>query len=268
MPSSPFWEPFWVILTFTRLKGPTRFWDQFFSSHMSSLCSLCSWYETFLYLNEHGLIYWFQNMFLAIINDTYSEVKAEIAAQRNEFEISDFLKRGANNVMETIGNRDRVRGSGSSSTFPEIHLSFHRTWTLNMLWKWPGQLMVQWPMMKSDKISKSNQQSPKLKIFQVFDPIICRCNFSDLEIEMFFSRYDNDGKFEFDPNKPNPAVVVTNEADDPNVDLNQRPMSSKQARELRSARIRSASARGGRGGGGPAGNVSGEEFGMWAKYIA
>merc|ERR1719461_710071 len=31
------------------------------------------------------------NMFLAIINDTYSEVKAEIAAQKNEFEIKDYF---------------------------------------------------------------------------------------------------------------------------------------------------------------------------------
>ena len=32
-------------------------------------------------------------MFLAIINDTYSEVKAEISAQKSEFEISDYIKR-------------------------------------------------------------------------------------------------------------------------------------------------------------------------------
>ena len=31
-------------------------------------------------------------MFLAIINDTYSEVKAEIALKRNEFEIGDYFK--------------------------------------------------------------------------------------------------------------------------------------------------------------------------------
>jgi len=32
-------------------------------------------------------------MFLAIINDTYSEVKAEISMQKSEFEISDYIKR-------------------------------------------------------------------------------------------------------------------------------------------------------------------------------
>lgn len=32
------------------------------------------------------------NMFLAIINDTYSEVKADLAEQPNEFEVGDYLK--------------------------------------------------------------------------------------------------------------------------------------------------------------------------------
>ena len=41
-------------------------------------------------------------MFLAIINDTYSEVKAEIAAQRNEFEIGDYFKRGYNNMLGKV----------------------------------------------------------------------------------------------------------------------------------------------------------------------
>lgn len=47
-------------------------------------------------------------MFLAIINDTYSEVKAEIANQRNEFEIADYFKRGYNNMMGKLGRRDKI----------------------------------------------------------------------------------------------------------------------------------------------------------------
>ena len=35
------------------------------------------------------------NMFLAIINDTYSEVKADISTQKSEFEMSDYLKQVA-----------------------------------------------------------------------------------------------------------------------------------------------------------------------------
>ena len=33
------------------------------------------------------------NMFLAIINDTYAEVKSHIATQKSEFEIGDFIKK-------------------------------------------------------------------------------------------------------------------------------------------------------------------------------
>lgn len=32
-------------------------------------------------------------MFLAIINDTYAEVKSDIAAQESEFEITDYFKK-------------------------------------------------------------------------------------------------------------------------------------------------------------------------------
>jgi len=32
------------------------------------------------------------NMFLAIINDTYSEVKADISTQKSEFEMADYFK--------------------------------------------------------------------------------------------------------------------------------------------------------------------------------
>merc|ERR1719189_2093189 len=37
------------------------------------------------------------NMFLAIINDTYSEVKAELQMAKVEFEITDLFARGYNN---------------------------------------------------------------------------------------------------------------------------------------------------------------------------
>ena len=34
-----------------------------------------------------------QNMFLAIINDTYSEVKADMSQQRTEMEMTDLIKK-------------------------------------------------------------------------------------------------------------------------------------------------------------------------------
>ena len=38
------------------------------------------------------------NMFLAIINDTYSEVKADLSTQESEFDLGAFLKKGNHKV--------------------------------------------------------------------------------------------------------------------------------------------------------------------------
>lgn len=48
-------------------------------------------------------------MFLAIINDTYVEVKAELRNKKNEFEISDFVKQGYTKMRERLTvKRDRI----------------------------------------------------------------------------------------------------------------------------------------------------------------
>jgi Polycystin cation channel len=38
------------------------------------------------------------NMFLAIINDTYGEVKSDLAAQQNEFEMGEYFKKVCDNM--------------------------------------------------------------------------------------------------------------------------------------------------------------------------
>ncbi|CAF3528019.1 unnamed protein product [Rotaria sp. Silwood1] len=49
------------------------------------------------------------NMFLAIINDTYVEVKTELRNKKNEFELSDFVKRGYAKMRERLTvKRDRI----------------------------------------------------------------------------------------------------------------------------------------------------------------
>ncbi|XP_046350413.1 polycystin-2-like isoform X1 [Haliotis rufescens] len=49
------------------------------------------------------------NMFLAIINDTYSEVKGDMANQKNEFEMTDFFKKGAQKMMDKLNwKRDKI----------------------------------------------------------------------------------------------------------------------------------------------------------------
>ncbi|XP_071952107.1 polycystin-2-like protein 1 isoform X1 [Antedon mediterranea] len=49
------------------------------------------------------------NMFLAIINDTYSEVKADIANQKSEFEITDYFKKGYEKMVGKLNfKRDKI----------------------------------------------------------------------------------------------------------------------------------------------------------------
>lgn len=49
------------------------------------------------------------NMFLAIINDTYSEVKADISQQKSEFEMGDYFKKGYNKMLDKLNvKRDKI----------------------------------------------------------------------------------------------------------------------------------------------------------------
>jgi len=49
------------------------------------------------------------NMFLAIINDTYSAVKEDLANQKSEFEMSDYFKKGYSRMKEKLNfKRDKI----------------------------------------------------------------------------------------------------------------------------------------------------------------
>ncbi|XP_034993769.2 polycystin-2-like protein 1 [Zootoca vivipara] len=49
------------------------------------------------------------NMFLAIINDTYSEVKEELSNQKNELQLTDILKQGYNRTLMKLKlKKDRI----------------------------------------------------------------------------------------------------------------------------------------------------------------
>nr|XP_045012360.1 polycystic kidney disease 2-like 1 protein isoform X3 [Jaculus jaculus] len=54
---------------------------------------LAFWQTQYNNMNAINLFFaWIKNMFLAIINDTYSEVKEELAEQKDELQLSDLLK--------------------------------------------------------------------------------------------------------------------------------------------------------------------------------
>ncbi|KAM7305363.1 polycystin-2 [Ixodes scapularis] len=99
------------------------------------------------------------NMFLAIINDTYAEVKSEIAQQKNEFELVDYFKKGYNNILGKLGKRDQIVD-----------------------------------IQNALKMADSNNDS-KLTFEEVRRTLKAQ-NFSDMEIEMIFSKYDVDGNRE------------------------------------------------------------------------
>ena len=42
------------------------------------------------------------NMFIAIINDTYAEIKEELANEKSEIELSSFLKKGYDKVLDKL----------------------------------------------------------------------------------------------------------------------------------------------------------------------
>lgn len=99
------------------------------------------------------------NMFLAIINDTYAEVKTELSQQKNEFELVDYFKKGYNNILGKLGKRDQIVD-----------------------------------IQNALKMADINNDS-KLTFEEVRKTLKAQ-NFSDMEIEMIFSKYDVDGNRE------------------------------------------------------------------------
>ncbi|RXN01914.1 Polycystin-2 [Acipenser ruthenus] len=68
------------------------------------------------------------NMFLAIINDTYSEVKADMAQQKSEMELADLIKKGCNKAMVKLRLKnttvddisESLRQAGGKLNFSEL----------------------------------------------------------------------------------------------------------------------------------------------------
>ncbi|KAM8938978.1 polycystin-2 isoform 2-T2 [Pelodytes ibericus] len=68
------------------------------------------------------------NMFLAIINDTYSEVKTDMAQQKHEMELADLIKKGCNKAMVKLKLKktavddisESLRQGGGKLNFDEL----------------------------------------------------------------------------------------------------------------------------------------------------
>ncbi|XP_059903506.1 polycystin-2 isoform X1 [Gadus macrocephalus] len=82
------------------------------------------YFTTFIFF----IFFILMNMFLAIINDTYSEVKADMSQQRTEMEMTDLIKKGCNKALMRLRLKktavddisDSLRQAGGKMNFDEL----------------------------------------------------------------------------------------------------------------------------------------------------
>jgi polycystin 2 len=96
-------------------------------------------------------------MFIAIINDTYGEIKSELASQKSDIELGAFFKKGYNRVLDKLNvRRAQIIDIQKAITTADIN----------------GDNKV-------DYIEFRNNLREK--------------GYSDVEIEALFAKYDQDG---------------------------------------------------------------------------
>ncbi|CAF1031844.1 unnamed protein product [Adineta ricciae] len=97
------------------------------------------------------------NMFLAIINDTYSEVKNDMTTQKSEFELGEYFKKSYDKMLERLNvKRDRIIDIQNALKSADVN---------------------------KDGIIEFDEWRRDLKAR----------GYTDIEIENVFSRYDTDG---------------------------------------------------------------------------
>lgn len=82
------------------------------------------YFTTFIFF----IFFILMNMFLAIINDTYSEVKADMSQQRSEMEMTDLIKKGCNKALMKLRLKktavddisDSLRQAGGKLNFDKL----------------------------------------------------------------------------------------------------------------------------------------------------
>ena len=121
-------------------------------------------------------------MFLAIINDTFSEVKAELAANKVDQMVEEYFKKGYSNMVLKMSGQ----GSTKSQSIMEALKSAYNDEEV------VTYAEIRQNLKKYEKYPFNFQSSLIKTSLQI------RCNFSDLEIEMFISQYDANENEEID----------------------------------------------------------------------
>ncbi|XP_037518166.1 polycystin-2 [Rhipicephalus sanguineus] len=162
------------------------------------------------------------NMFLAIINDTYAEVKSEISQQKNEFELVDYFKKGYNSILGKLGKRDQIVD-----------------------------------IQNALKMADTNHDN-KLTFDEVRKTLKAQ-NFSDMEIEMLFSKYDVDGNRELNEQETKEMMAHLE---------GQKVLLDEEIQREKTSGNDNAGGGGGNGsGGGGDGGVSSEELNILTRRV-
>jgi len=168
------------------------------------------------------------NMFLAIINDTYGEVKADLKRAKPAFQLGDFFMVGVNNVKFAAGIQDRK--------------------------------------LDVENALKMAAEDDGFVTYQELRENLKHSNFSDVEIDLFFDMFSEDPSMsemliDEDEAKEREleeerilqmqSMIDDSDSDDSDSDeeddlaksqasIKSRPMSGKEARQQRSAKIKAA----------------------------
>ncbi|XP_073252460.1 polycystin-2-like protein 1 [Porites lutea] len=141
------------------------------------------------------------NMFLAIINDTYAEVKSNIANQKSEFEIGDYFKKGYQKMLD--------------------RLSFKREKIVDIQ-----------KALKSADVNQDNKLD-----FEEWRANLKSRGHADAEIEAVFAKYDLDGDRILDEDEQR---KMQEDLEGQKAELNDEIQEMERAKEAKSARPKSA----------------------------
>lgn len=141
------------------------------------------------------------NMFLAIINDTYAEVKSNIASQKSEFEIGDYFKKGYQKMLD--------------------RLSFKREKIVDIQ-----------KALKSADVNQDNKLD-----FEEWRANLKSRGHADAEIEAVFAKYDLDGDRILDEEEQR---KMQEDLEGQKAELNDEIEEMERAKETKSARPKSA----------------------------
>ena len=177
------------------------------------------------------------NMFLAILSDSFGEVKAELARRKNAFEMGAYFKEGYTNLVDRMGLHSKKMD-----------------------------------VEEALKMAEENNYNNKNEVRE----FLRKRNFGDMEVEIFFERFEFDMKHDMlnldideveltldDDNIENPVkdpvkvnklypdseaissmqIFQTEPIRPRTVESMGRPMSGKEARQRRAERIQSAASR-------------------------